>query len=62
MAKPRFSEEQIAFTQRQADSEAPVADVRRQLRLSEATSCTWKKKYGSLRGSALRQPYYIGDA
>ncbi len=37
MKKSRFTEEQITFALRQADSGTPVADVCRQLGVSEAT-------------------------
>lgn len=37
MKKSRFSEEQIAYALRQADSGTPVGDVCRQVGVSEAT-------------------------
>jgi hypothetical protein len=43
-----FSEEQIAFTLRHAESGTPVADVSPQLGVSEATFCLGKKKYAHL--------------
>ena len=48
MKKSRFSQEQIASALRQADGGTPVADVCRQLGVSEATFYFWKKKYGKL--------------
>jgi len=48
MKKSRFTEEQITFALRQADCGMPVADVCRQLGVSEATFYVWKRKYGNL--------------
>ena len=55
MKKSRFTEEQIAYALRQADSGTPVADVCRQLGVCEATFYVWKKKYGNLGVTELRQ-------
>ena len=48
MKKSKFSEEQIAYALRQADSGTLVGDVCRQLGVSEATFYVRKKKYGKL--------------
>ena len=45
MKKSRFTEQQIAYALRQAESGTPVADVCRQLGVSEASFYVWKKKY-----------------
>ena len=50
MKKSKFSEERIAYALRQADGGTPVGDVCRQLRVSGATVCVWKKKYGNFGG------------
>jgi putative transposase len=55
MKKSKFSEEQIAYALRQADSGTPVGDVCRQLGVSQATFYVWKKKYGKLGLSELRE-------
>ena len=55
MKKSKFSEEQIAYALRQADGGTPVGDVCRQLGVSEATFYVWKKKYGKLGVSEIRQ-------
>ncbi|WP_382160737.1 transposase [Hydrogenophaga sp. ANAO-22] len=55
MKKSRFSEEQIAYALRMSDGGTPVVDVCRQIGISEATFCTWKKKYGELGVSELRK-------
>jgi putative transposase len=61
MKKSRFTEEQITFALRQADSGMPVADVCRQLGVSEATFYVWKRKYGSLGVTELRQLRQLRD-
>ena len=48
MKKSRYTEEQVAYTLRLAESGTPVADVCRQMGIAEATFYLWKKKYGSL--------------
>lgn len=55
MKRSKFSEEQIAYALRQAESGTPAGDVCRQLGVSEATFYTWKKKYGHLGVSELRR-------
>ena len=55
MKKSRFTEEQIAYALRLAEGGTPVADVCRQLGISDATFYTWKKKYAELGVSELRK-------
>ncbi len=55
MKKSRFSEEQVAYALRQADSGTAVADVCRQLGVSEATFYVWKKKYAHLGVGEMRR-------
>ena len=55
MKKSRFSEEQITYALKQADAGTPVADISRQLGVSEASFYHWRKKYGELGVSGMRQ-------
>jgi putative transposase len=55
MKKTRFTEEQIAFALRQAETGTSVAEVCRKIGISEATFYNWKKKYGGLGVSELRR-------
>ena len=48
MKGKRYTDEQIAFALRQAEGGTPVADVCRQMGVSEASFYDWKKKYGKL--------------
>ena len=55
MKRSKFSEEQVAFALRQAESGTPVSEVCRQLGVSEATFFVWKKKFAHLGVSELRR-------
>ena len=55
MKRSKFSEEQVAYALRQAESGTPVIDVCRQLGVSEATFYIWKKKYAHLGVSEMRR-------
>ncbi len=55
MKRSRFSEEQIVYAIRQAESGTPVGDLCRPLGVSEATFYTWKKKDAHLGVSELRR-------
>ena len=61
MKKSRFTEEQIIYALRLADSGTAVVDVCRQTGVSEATFYTWKKKYADLGVSELRRLKQIED-
>lgn len=55
MKRSRFTDEQIAFALKQAETGTRVAEVCRKMGISEATFYNWKKKYGGLGGSELRR-------
>ena len=55
MKRSTFSEEQIVYAIRQAESGTPVGDLCRQLGVSDATFYAWKKKYAHLGVSELRR-------
>jgi putative transposase len=55
MKTSRYTEEQVAYTLRLAESGTPVADVCRQMGIAEATFYLWKKKYGSLGATEVRE-------
>ncbi len=59
--RSKFSEEQVAYALRQAESGTAVADVCRQLGVSEATFYAWKKKYAHLGISELRRMRQLED-
>ena len=55
MKKSKFTESQIVFALRQAEQGTRVAEVCRKIGISEATFYSWKKKYGGLGVSELRE-------
>jgi len=46
--RSKYTEEQIAFALKQAELGTAVPEVCRKMGVSEATSYTWKKKFGGL--------------
>ena len=61
MKKSRFSEEQIAFALKQAETGTPVAEVIRRMGVSEQTFYRWKSKYGGLGVGELRRLKQLED-
>jgi putative transposase len=55
MKKSKFTEEQIAFALRQAESGTRVIEVCRKMWISEQIFFRWKRKYGGLGISELRR-------
>jgi putative transposase len=55
MKKSKFTEEQIAYALRQAETGTKVSEVCRKMGVAEATFYNWKKKYGGLGVSELRR-------
>jgi putative transposase len=55
MKKSKFTEAQIVFAIKQSESGVSVSEICRKMGISEATFYNWKKKYGGLGVSELRQ-------
>jgi len=55
MKKLKFTEEQIAFVFKQADTGVSVDEVCRELGIGQATFYNWRKKYGGLGGPSKKQ-------
>ena len=55
MKRSKFTEEQVTYVLRQAESGAAVEDVCRRIGISQATFYIWKKKYGDLGASEVRR-------
>jgi len=53
--KKRYTEQQIAFALRQAESGTPVAEIVRKMGISEPTFYRWKKKYAGMGVSEVRR-------
>ena len=61
MKKKRCTDEQITYSLHQAESGTLVADVCRQLGVSEASFYLWKKKYGKLGMTEIRELRQLRD-
>jgi putative transposase len=55
MKKSRYTDEQIAFALRQAETGTPVAEVIRKMGIAEQTFYNWKKLYGGLGPGEVRR-------
>jgi putative transposase len=61
MKKSRFTEAQIAFALRQAESGTPVGEIIRKLGIAEQTFYRWKKRYAGLGVAELRRLRQVED-
>ena len=61
MRTSRFTVEQIALALRQVDAGTPVGDICRKLEIAEATFYRWKRKFGDLGVSELRELRQLRD-
>ena len=61
MRTSRFSVEQIALALRQVDAGTPVGEICRKLEIAEATFYRWKRKFGDLGVSELRELRQVRD-
>lgn len=61
MKKSTFTEQQIAFALKQAETGTRVDEVCRKMGISEATFYNWKKKYGGLGVTELRRLRQLED-
>jgi len=59
--KSRYTEEQIAYALKQAETRTPVAEVLRWMGISEQTFYRWKKLYGGLGVGELRRLKQLED-
>ena len=55
MKRKKFSVEQIVAVLKQADLGLPVADLIRQVGISEQTFYRWKKQYAGLESDQVRE-------
>ena len=61
MKKSKFTEEQILFALKQGDAGQPIADVCRQMGISEATYYNWKKRYADMGLLEIRELRQLRD-
>ena len=55
MKKSRFTDEQIAFAFKQAETGTNIDEICRKMAISDATFYKWRQKYGGLGPSELRK-------
>ncbi len=58
MKRKRFSVEQIVVVLNQAELGLSVAELTRQVGISEQTFCRWKKQYGGLIRARQRTDHF----
>jgi len=61
MKGKRFTDEQITYAPRQAEGGTPVVDLCRKVGVSEASFYLWKKKYGKLGMTEIREMRQLRD-
>lgn len=61
MPKKKFSDEQIAFTLRQADSGTAVGEICRKMNIAEATFYRWRKAYAGMGVAEIRRLKQLED-
>jgi len=61
MKRTRFTEAQVTYALRQVESGTPPADVCRQLGCSEASFYIWKKRYGNLGMTEVKELRQLRD-
>ncbi len=52
--KKRYTEQQIAYALKQAETDVSVQEVVRKMGISETTFYNWKKRHSGLTGTELR--------
>ena len=61
MKKSKFTEQQIVFALKQAETGVPVEEVCRKIGISEATFYNWKRKFSGLGTAELRRLRQLED-
>jgi putative transposase len=61
MKTSKFTDEQVAMALRQADAGTPIGEICRKLGVSEQTFYRWKKLFGALGVSELRELRQLRD-
>lgn len=61
MGKSEFTEQQIAFALKQAETGTSVAEVTRKMGISDVTFYNWKKKYGGVGLTEIRRLRQLED-
>lgn len=59
--KKRYTEEQITFALRQHEAGKPVAEICREMGVSDVSFYKWKQKFGGMGVSEVRQLKQLED-
>ena len=59
--KKKFTEAQIVFALRQAESGTPIAEIIQKMKISEVTFYRWKKKYAGMGIAELHRLKQLED-
>ncbi len=55
MKKSRLTEQQIAYSLRQAESGVPIEEITRKMDVTQATFYRWKKKFAGMGVAEVRR-------
>ena len=61
MKRKRYTDEQISFALRQAESGTPVEEICRRMGISEPTFYRWKKKFAGMGIAEIRRLKQLED-
>ncbi len=61
MKRKRYTDEQISFALRQAESGTPVEEICRRMGISEPTFYRWRKKFSGMGVSEIRRLKQLED-
>jgi putative transposase len=59
--KKRYTDAQIAFALRQAETGTPVSEIARKMQISEATFYRWKKRFAGMGVPEIRKLKQLED-
>lgn len=61
MKRKRYTDEQIAYALRQAESGTPVTEICRKMGVSQQTFYTWKRNFAGMGVAELRELRQLRD-
>jgi len=61
MKRKRYTEQQIVFALRQAESGTPVVEITRKMGVTESTFYRWKRRFGGLGIPEVRRLKQLED-
>ena len=61
MKRKRYTDEQIAYALRQAESGTPVTEICRKMGVSQQTFYTWRRKFAGMGVAELRELRHLRE-